>query len=174
MVTSYLDDENNFKDNILITKKKHLIFNIHDKRFAIPLVKVKEVIKILDITPLPHVPDFYKGLINLRGKIISVIDLRTKLGFSDLQMDEKKTSIIISHVGEILIGSIVDEVVEVLGYSEADIEYSEVSKASRHGNSVLGVAKESNGDLTLIIDIEKTLDKSDFKVLLENEEKSVS
>ena len=97
-------------------KKKHLIFNLDERRYAVPLTRVREVIGLTEITPLPKVPRYYLGLINLRGQIISVVDLRLKFGLSQATPNPKKTSIVISQVGAILLGSVVDEVSEVIGY----------------------------------------------------------
>ena len=147
--------------------KKHLIFSLSDKRYALPLSKVKEVIRMSTITPLPKVPAFYKGLINIRGQIISVIDLRLKLGFEKTTINPKMTGIIISHVGDILVGSIVDEVIEVVGYQDSDINISETSRIDSTGDGVYGVAKSSieDSELTLLIDIEKAMKGTNFKVI---------
>ena len=149
------------------SKKKFLIFSLANIRYAIPLSKVKEVIGITNITPLPKVPNFYKGLLNLRGQIISIIDLRNKLGLQKTEIDPKKTGIIISHVGDILLGTIVDEVIEVIGYNDDEMDQSESQRVKRTGDGVTGIAKDENGELTLMIDIEKALDSTDFKVLKE-------
>ncbi len=146
-------------------KTKYMIFRLGQKRYALPLSVVKEVIAITDITPLPHVPSFYKGLINLRGQIISVIDLRTKLTLPPSKANPEETCIIISQVGDIQVGSIVDEVVEVVGYEEEDIDMHETDRVNHKGDGVCGVAKDSSGDLTLILDLARALDHTDFKVL---------
>lgn len=146
-------------------KKKHLIFSLDEKRYGIPLSLIKEVIGLCPITEIPKVPRFYKGMINLRGQIISVIDLRLKLGLEEIPFQPKKSSIIISHVGDIVVGSIVDEVIEVVGYDESQIDESEAERVQRTGDGVYGVAKDGDETLTLLIDIEKALDKTDFKVL---------
>lgn len=148
-------------------KRKHLIFVLGEKRHALPLSKVKEVIGMTNITPLPRVPNFYRGLINLRGQIISVIDLRTKLGFKSDFVNPKRTSIIISYVGDILLGSIVDEVIEVIGYQDDMIDLTEASRVERSGDGIYGVAKDDDGALTLLLDIQLALDKTEFKVLKE-------
>lgn len=146
-------------------KRKHLIFRLAAERYGMPLSRVKEVIAMVNITPIPHVPAFYKGMINLRGQIISVIDLRTKLRVLDAKLIPKKTSIIISHVGDILVGAIVDEVLEVIGYEDEQINTMEAERIQRNGDGVYGIAKDVDENLTLLIDIEKALDKTEFKVL---------
>lgn len=151
----------------LKSKKKHLVFRLANERYGIPLSLVKEVIGMVEITPIPHVPRFYKGMINLRGQIISVIDLRTKLAVKEADYEAKKTSIVISHVGDILVGAIVDEVIEVVGYENSQIDTVEAERVARNGDGIYGVAKDEEGQLTLLINIERALLKTEFKVLKE-------
>lgn len=151
----------------LKTKRKHLVFRLADERYGIPLSLVKEVIALVDITPIPHAPRFYKGMINLRGQIISVIDLRVKLAVKEIPFQSKKTSIVISHVGDILVGAIVDEVIEVVGYEKDQLDTVEAERVERNGDGIYGIAKDSEGQLTLLINIERALNKTDFKVLKE-------
>jgi purine-binding chemotaxis protein CheW len=148
-------------------KRKYLVFSLSQKRYAIPLSAVKEVIGMCEITEIPKVPAFYKGLINLRGQIISVIDLRAKLNLKFSAQHTRETCILISHVGDILVGSIVDEVIEVVGYDESELEMSQNEHLEQSGDGVIGVAKDrtNEGKLTLILDIKNALDKTDFKVL---------
>lgn len=146
-------------------KKKYLIFRLGQKRYSLPLSKVKEVLGVTEITEIPNVPPFYKGLINLRGQIISVIDLRIKFGLENMDIVPKQTSIIISMVGEVLVGSIVDEVIEVVGYEETQIDTTETQRMDRCGDGVYGAAKDDNGEITLLLDIEKSLNSTDFNLL---------
>ncbi|MFK7871976.1 MAG: chemotaxis protein CheW [Oligoflexales bacterium] len=162
---SLLDGTNITENESARSKKKHLIFSLSDKRYAFPLSRVKEVIGLTNITPLPKVPPFYKGLINLRGQIISVIDLRIKLGFQSLDVNSQKTSIIISHVGDIVVGSIVDEVLEVVGYDDSELEINLEDTSNRKGDGVYGIAKHHDGELTLLIDLHRSMNRTDFKVL---------
>jgi purine-binding chemotaxis protein CheW len=167
MVLSNEEIEREKNDDRYRSKKKYLIFSLADIRYAIPLSKVKEVIGMTNITPLPKVPNFYKGLLNLRGQIISIIDLRSKLGLQKAEINPKKTGIIISHVGDILLGAIVDEVIEVVGYNDSEIDQSEAQRVKKSGDGVVGIAQDDNGELTLLIDIESALNSTDFKVLKE-------
>ena len=167
MVVNNEEIEREKNDDSYRSKKKYLIFSLADIRYAIPLSKVKEVIGMTNITPLPKVPNFYKGLLNLRGQIISIIDLRSKLGLQKAEINPKKTGIIISHVGDILLGAIVDEVIEVVGYNDSEIDHSEAQRVKKSGDGVVGIAKDDNGELTLLIDIESALNSTDFKVLKE-------
>ena len=143
--------------------KKHLIFSLGGKRYGIPLFLIKEVIGPCDITSVPKVAKYYKGLINLRGQIISVIDLRLKFNVPD--EFSKETAIIIAHVGDIEVGLIIDEVIEVVGYKSDQVDYAEPEKMNRIVEGVYGVAKDASGSLTLLLNIEKSLDVREFNVL---------
>lgn len=143
-------------------KKKFLIFSLDGKRYGIPLSLIKEVIAVVDITPIPQVPVFYRGMINLRGQVISVIDLRLKLGLKDQPVNLKKTSILISHVGSIQLGAIVDEVLEVVAYEESQIELESRPGRDSAGDGIYGIAKESDGTLTLLLDLKLALANTEF------------
>ena len=154
------------KQGVLPVKRsKFLVFDLNGKSYGIPLSKIKEVIRIPDITPLPKVPKFYKGLINVRGQIISVIDLRTKLDLPEKAFELKRTSIIISHVGEILVGSIVDEICEVTSFEDTQINTQEADRVDHFDDGVYGIAKNESNELTLLIDLEKALAGTAFNLI---------
>lgn len=142
--------------------KKFLIFNLANERFAIPLFQVKEVVGLPKITPVPDMPSYFKGLINLRGRIISALELREILNISARDQDSKKPCIIISEIQGIVLGTIVDDVAEVIGIDEENIEHQLdiASKVSR--DYITGVAKFENKPLTLLLDIGKVLNIEEF------------
>jgi len=153
-------------DSGAVTKnKKFLTFCLAEEKYGIPLSSVKEVIGIVDITSVPHVPNFFKGLINLRGKIISIIDLRIKLGLPKAEIIPKKTTIIITEIDELTLGAIVDDVQEVVGFEKDQVENSidVQSKVSR--DFITGVAKTNTKKLILLLDIGKTLSISDMALI---------
>ncbi len=145
--------------------KKFLVFNLGDDRFAIPLSQVKEVIGLTKITPLPDVPKYFKGLINLRGRIISTLDLRTKLGFANADAKVKKPCIVISEVSGALIGTIVDDVTEVIGIQDNDIERQLNITSTISREYITGVAKFENRPLTLLLDIAKVLNVGELTAM---------
>ena len=148
------------------TKKKHsgkfIVFSLHNKHYGMPLAKIKEIIRPPVTTPLPTVPGFYKGLINVRGQIISVVDLRLCFGMPEAAVVPKKTCVIISHVGNILLGAIVDEIVDVTSYEASEISTEEYERSSTRNDGVFAVAKSKSGDLTLLLDLEKSLQGTAF------------
>jgi purine-binding chemotaxis protein CheW len=157
-----LDDKSEKAGNGRI---KYLVFNLADEHYGIPLSMVKEVIGLTEITKVPNVPEFFKGLINLRGKIISIIDLRTKLTLPKAEYQDKKTTIIIAEVGGFTIGAIVDDVNEVANFQRAQIE-NRLDIQSRAGNKfITGVAKTDGDKLTLLLDIGKVLSVEEMALL---------
>ena len=149
----------------LRTAQKNLIFTLENEKYGIPLSSVKEVIGLPKITPVPHVPSFFKGLINLRGKIISVIDLRLKLALVANEYQAKKTAIIISDVNGLTIGTIVDDVNEVVGFDEAQMEVDLDISSSVEREYIRGVAKAADNSLILLLDIRKVLTPEELDLI---------
>ncbi|MDD9951258.1 MAG: chemotaxis protein CheW [Zetaproteobacteria bacterium] len=158
-------------------KQRYLVFKIQDQMYAFPLMNIQEVNGLLQITPLPNVPKYYRGLINLRGKIISVIDLRMKFGLKDIVDRDKSTSIVINILENSVIGCVVDEVAKVETFSNSQIDFSGETSGRQVGDGVVGIAKtiekQKDGSevqkMILILSIEKLLSKSDHRMLAQNE-----
>lgn len=130
---------------------RYLSFELASENYAIPLLQVKEVIELKEITPVPNSPLYAKGIINLRGQIISIIDLRLKLSMKEKESDSKTAIIVLDLGTEFSIGVIVDKLKSVQAFSQESIDSS-----STHGQNLLGVAKDGNS-LTLLLDIERVL-----------------
>jgi purine-binding chemotaxis protein CheW len=137
-------------------KKKYMTLTLGPERFAIPLSVVKEVIGLTRITPVPEMPSYFRGLINLRGKVISTVDLRDKLG---LHIPEQATKpcIVICDIGEITLGTIVDEVNEVCSWDAEQIEADLNLESSVAKGYLEGVAKFQDKPMTLILNLEQVL-----------------
>jgi purine-binding chemotaxis protein CheW len=106
------------------TEGKYLTFTLADEEYGIGILKVKEIIGMIAITTVPQTPPHIKGVINLRGKVIPVIDLRLKFDLPDMEYTERTCIIVIEIAkenGNILIGILVDSVSEVLNIKGADI-----------------------------------------------------
>ena len=130
-------------------------FTIGDVNYGVPVEQVREVRDMQTVTPVPGSPAFVEGITNLRGQIITVMDLRKRLGLSEKSKTAEK--IIIIDLGKHAIGVVVDSVTEVSTIREPDIEKnSEVT--STLDESILGVGKQGN-HLTIILDIAKTIAK---------------
>jgi len=107
-----------------LTKKVEgqvVIFTLNRQQYGVDIAKVYEIIRMPAITPIPHAPYFVEGVINLRGKIIPVIDLRKRFGMSEIERD-KATRIIVVDVDGLTVGMIVDSVMEVFRLQEATLE----------------------------------------------------
>jgi purine-binding chemotaxis protein CheW len=104
---------------------KYLTFILGTCAYGIPILKVREIIRLLDITPIPRMPDYVRGVINLRGKIVPVIDLRMKFGLANTTTSNR-TCIIVVHVStgtaNKLMGLIVDALEEVYQINAEDME----------------------------------------------------
>src|SRR5213078_5328294 len=109
----------------LVRAGKYLTFALSDEEYGLPVLKVREIIKVMDITQVPQVPGHVRGVINLRGKVIPVIDLRLKFGFEP-QAYTERTCIIVVDVdrpsGKVMMGIVVDSVSEVLNLAAAEID----------------------------------------------------
>jgi purine-binding chemotaxis protein CheW len=147
------------------TRAKYLVFTLDDKNYGIPLSSVKEVIGMTEFTPVPGTPRFFKGLINLRGKIHSIIDLRTKLALPEVQYQPKKTSIIIVEISDFVIGLVVDDVDEVAGFDANQIERDLNISSNVSREYILGVAKAQNKKLTLLLDVSKVLSPEELALV---------
>lgn len=145
--------------------KKFLTFNLADEQYGMPLSAIKEIIGITDITPVPQVPKFFKGLINLRGKIISIVDLRVKLKLDAVEFVPKKTSIVITEIEDIVVGLIVDYVDAVIGFSDDQIDVDSGIQSKVNHEYVTGIAKTEEQKLCLILDISKVLSMEELNLI---------
>ena len=144
---------------------KYLTFILMDEYYGISVNWLLQIIAIPDITTIPQVPSFFKGVINLRGKIIPVIDLRMKFGLPESSYSER-TSIIIVKIydnnDKVFIGLIVDKVLEVLDINEKDIEEPPAFGVDTNTRFILCMAKVKDIVVTLL-DITKVLVDIDLK-----------
>lgn len=146
------------------SSRKHLVFLIDKNSFGIPLSSIREVIGESNISTVPNSPNFFTGLINLRGRIISVIDLRVKLNIKAAKESQRKTIIIIEH-NSLTLGLLIDEVRDVENIPFDKIEKDLNLPGQLNKDHFEGVSKGTNGDLTLIIDLNNVLDLSTLKRL---------
>ena len=149
-------------------REKYLIFSLLDENYGMPLSTVKEVIGLTEITKVPNVAEYFKGIFNLRGKIISVFDLRTKLRLPKADYKEKKTCIIIVEIDGLVLGTIVDDVSAVSGFVQGQIERHLDIESPVSREFVTGVAKTEEKKLTLLLDIGKVLSVEDLKLAKAN------
>ena len=139
---------------------KYLTFVLAEENYGIEILKVREIMGLIDITSVPRTPDYVKGVINLRGKVIPVIDLRLKFGMSENEASEE-TCIIVVKVGTVEIGTIVDRVSEVLDIAGTDIEDPPSLGADVDIRFILGMGK-AQSQVTILLDIERVLSESEL------------
>ncbi len=134
---------------------KYLTFVLCGEEYGIEILKVREIIGIMDITPVPQTPNYMKGVINLRGKVIPVVDLRLKFGFQETD-HTKETCIIVVEVKNKLTGILVDTVSEVLDVRGEDLEHAPHLGDGINTEIFLGMAKIKN-KVKILLDIDKVL-----------------
>ncbi len=146
---------------------KYLTFTLADEEYGIGILKVKEIIGMMSITSVPRTPDFVKGVINLRGKVIPVIDLRLKFGMDAIAYTDR-TCIIVVEIDTddltIQIGIVVDSVSEVLNIKEEEIEDAPSFGTSLNTEYILGMAKIDSG-VKILLDIDQVLSAKEIQVL---------
>jgi purine-binding chemotaxis protein CheW len=138
---------------------KYLTFSLGNEEYGIGILKVKEIIGMMRITTVPRTPDSVKGVINLRGKVIPVVDLRLKFGMQEMAYTERTCIIVVEtrvQNGSALIGIVVDGVAEVMNIKAADIEDAPQFGAQLDTDYILGMAKTSQG-VKILLDIDKVL-----------------
>lgn len=143
---------------------KYLTFRLAGEEYGIGILQVREIIGLLPITTVPRMPGFVRGVINLRGKVIPVIDLRLKFGLQSAE-DTKQTCIIVVEIrsGDLttLMGLLVDTVSEVLNVTDAEIDRAVVSGQGQESNFMLGAAKVK-GKVKILLDIQRILSAAEF------------
>lgn len=126
-----------------------VIFKLGREEYGVSILQVQEIKRITDITRVPHTPDYIKGVINLRGSVLPVIDLKNRLNLSQQAITED-TRIIIVKVAELSIGMVVDAVSEVMTISQENIDSPDVVAGSVSANYLSGVGKLDNRLLILL------------------------
>ena len=146
---------------------KYLTFTLAGEGYGIEIAKIKEIIGMMDITPLPQTPEYVKGVINLRDKVIPVVDLRLKFAVEATEYTER-TCIIVAEIagpsGTVQIGIIVDSVSEVLNISGREIEETPSFGAKLSTDYILGMAKVQGG-VKILLDIDQVLSRDDIEHL---------
>ncbi len=133
---------------------KYLTFKLADEEYGVEILKVREINGVMDITSVPRMPVYMKGVINLRGKVIPVVDLRLKFGLEEIEQTEQ-TCIIVVDVGK-EIGIIVDTVSEVLDVVSEDIEPPPSMGGSVDTSFILGMGKVGQA-VKILLDIDRVL-----------------
>ena len=146
---------------------KYLTFSLAGEEYGIGILKIKEIIGMMPITPVPKTPGYVKGVINLRGKVIPVADLRLKFGMPEMGYTDR-TCIVVVEIeggrGPVLMGIVVDSVSEVLNIRGGEIEDTPAFGTRMDTDYILGMAKMGGG-VKILLDIDKVLKSEEGNIL---------
>jgi purine-binding chemotaxis protein CheW len=155
---------------VMVDKEgKYLTFTLAEEEYGIGILKIKEIIGMLPITSVPQTPDFVKGVINLRGKVIPVMDLQLRFGMMSIDYTERTCIIVVEITGQtgtILVGIVVDAVSEVLNIKGDDIEKTPTFGTKLNTDYILGMAKMEGG-VKILLDIDQVLSSDELSMLSE-------
>ena len=146
---------------------KFLTFSMADEEYGIGILKIKEIIGMMPITTVPQTPEFVKGVINLRGKVIPVIDLRLRFGMDAIDYTERTCIIVVEidgSAGTVQIGIVVDAVSEVLNVNAEDVEETPTFGTKLNTDYILGMAKMEGG-VKILLDIDQVLSEGEIDLL---------
>ena len=146
---------------------KYLTFSLAGEEYGIGILKIREIIGMMPITAVPETPHFVKGVVNLRGKVIPVIDLRLRFGMSEIGYTERTCIIVVEIRGEagvLPVGTVVDAVSEVLSIKAEDIEDPPAFGVRLNTDYILGMAKMGKG-VKLLLDIDRVLGADDLEAM---------
>jgi len=142
---------------------KFLTFFLSTEEYGIEILKVQEIIGVMSITPIPRTPAFIKGVINLRGRIIPIIDLRLKLSMEEAKHTEE-TCFIVVKAHDMHMGVVVDKVSEVLDIAGENVEDAPSMGEDINTDYILGIGKAGD-KVKMLLDIDKVLSDKDLKAL---------
>lgn len=149
-----------------MARELHLVgFRVGRETFGVPIALVHEIVRVPEITAVPDSPDYVEGVINLRGKIVSVVDLRKRFGEKE-PVRSKKNRILVTEVDGKLVGLIVDAASEVLKIPESEVELPPPVFAEGEVNYVTGMGK-LRGRLIILIDLTRVLQRGELRRLEE-------
>lgn len=150
---------------------KYLTFSLAEEDYGVEILKVREIIGLMDITAVPQMPHYMKGVINLRGKVIPVVDLRLKFGMPAAEYTEQTCTIVVD-VGN-LMGIIVDTVQEVLDIDTNQIDPPPPLGVSVDTSFILGMGKVKE-EVKILLDIDQVLTAEELAMLSEMDSQSDS
>jgi len=147
-----------------MSKELHIVgFRIGRETFGVPISLVHEIVRVPEITAVPDAPEYVEGVINLRGKIVSVVDLRKRFGEKEIK-STRKNRILVTEVEGKMVGLIVDAASEVLKLPDTEIDLPPSVFEQGELNYVTGVGK-LNGRLIILIDLNNVLQKGELRRL---------
>ena len=138
-------------------------FSIGEEEFGVDILKVQEIIRMMEITKVPRAPEFVEGVINLRGKVIPIIDLRRRFGMAARDHD-KHTRIIVIEINSMIVGFVVDSVSEVLRIPSSTVEPPPPVVSGLESEYISGVGKLADR-LLILLDLDRLLSSEERQSL---------
>jgi len=152
-------EENQVEDNVI----QWVTFHLNNEVYGIAVMQVMEVLRSVDITPVPGAPDYVLGIINLRGNVVTVIDTRKRFSLPSTEVDDLSRIVIIESNGQVL-GMLVDCVAEVVYLKESEIDIAPNVGNDESSRFIQGV--HSKGDsLLILVDINKLLTQDEWEAI---------
>lgn len=145
---------------------KYLGFRLAEERYGLEILRVQEIISLINITRVPRAPEFVAGVINLRGKVIPVLNTRLKLSFEKTENTEKTCIIVVEIFRDgypVSIGIIVDEISEVVTLAAENIAETPAFGISVNTEYIMGIGK-SEGQIVILLDIDRIFSKDLFEI----------
>ena len=138
-------------------------FSIGEEEFGVDILKVQEIIRTMEITKVPRAPEFVEGVINLRGKVIPIVDLRKRFGLETRDHD-KHTRIIVIEINQMIVGFVVDSVSEVLRIPANTVEPPPPVVSGLESEYISGVGKLQDR-LLILLDLDRLLSNEEHDIL---------
>jgi purine-binding chemotaxis protein CheW len=139
---------------------KFLTFVLAEQEYGIEITKVREIIGVLDITPVPQTSEFVRGVINLRGKVIPVLDLRLRFGLPYREPDARTCIVVVASLNDagqpVLMGLVVDQVSEVVNVAAGEVDPTPDFGTDMDVSYLLGIAKVAGG-VKILLEIDKVI-----------------
>ena len=148
-------------------QNKYLTFSLDQEQYGLEILKVRGIESLLSITKVPKMPAYIKGVINLRGKVIPIIDLRLKFDMEAIDYNDRTCIIVVEIQGKkdlVIMGIIVDKVLEVLNINSDDIEEKVNFGTKIRTDYILGIAKAKDG-VKILLDIDKVLTTEELDII---------
>lgn len=146
-----------------VDEMQAVVFVLNNSYYGVPILQVQEIVKMTEITKLPNTPKFVEGIVNLRGQIIPIIDLRRRFNLPAAEVDEN-WKILILKIEEVQFGVMVDQISEVEKVPTSLIEVPPKVVSGVRGEFINGIAK-TNERLLILLDIEKILSVEEIEIL---------
>jgi purine-binding chemotaxis protein CheW len=146
---------------------KYLTFTLGQEEYGLGILKVREIIGLMPVTTVPRTPSYVKGVINLRGKVIPVVDLRSKFDMEEIPYTERTCIIVVEipgPTGDFPMGIVVDAVSEVLNIKGDEIEATPTFGTRLDTEYILGMAK-MNGGVKILLDIDRVLTTEELNLV---------